>query len=146
MEIRRSKFHFVDLAGSERAKRTGASGQRFKEVHMVLFCCCWFWPSRTGSKSEPGVMVGAQNSEQLVELLGIREYYLRVVKAGMLCGVQTAGDVYFLWKCGSKALLASHTYLRRPWSATLRVQAVSFFAWSLQPTAHGVARLPVTLL
>lgn len=32
MEIRRSKFHFVDLAGSERAKRTGASGQRFKEV------------------------------------------------------------------------------------------------------------------
>lgn len=33
VEIRRSKFHFVDLAGSERAKRTGASGQRFKEVH-----------------------------------------------------------------------------------------------------------------
>lgn len=32
VEIRRSKFHFVDLAGSERAKRTGASGQRFKEV------------------------------------------------------------------------------------------------------------------
>ncbi|CAB1117459.1 unnamed protein product [Ectocarpus sp. CCAP 1310/34] len=31
VEIRRSKFHFVDLAGSERAKRTGASGQRFKE-------------------------------------------------------------------------------------------------------------------
>ncbi|CAM9140129.1 unnamed protein product [Chrysoparadoxa australica] len=31
LEIRISKFHFVDLAGSERAKRTGASGQRFKE-------------------------------------------------------------------------------------------------------------------
>lgn len=36
MEIRRSKFHFVDLAGSERAKRTGASGQRFKEVRLDL--------------------------------------------------------------------------------------------------------------
>lgn len=36
MEIRRSKFHFVDLAGSERAKRTGASGQRFKEVRPCL--------------------------------------------------------------------------------------------------------------
>lgn len=36
MEIRRSKFHFVDLAGSERAKRTGASGQRFKEVKAGL--------------------------------------------------------------------------------------------------------------
>ena len=35
MEIRRSKFHFVDLAGSERAKRTGASGQRFKEVTLL---------------------------------------------------------------------------------------------------------------
>lgn len=36
MEIRRSKFHFVDLAGSERAKRTGASGQRFKEVRELV--------------------------------------------------------------------------------------------------------------
>lgn len=26
-----SKFHLVDLAGSERAKKTGASGDRFKE-------------------------------------------------------------------------------------------------------------------
>lgn len=37
VEIRRSKFHFVDLAGSERAKRTGASGQRFKEVRVRSF-------------------------------------------------------------------------------------------------------------
>lgn len=27
----RAKFHLVDLAGSERAKRTGATGSRFKE-------------------------------------------------------------------------------------------------------------------
>lgn len=27
----RSKFHLVDLAGSERAKKTQATGERFKE-------------------------------------------------------------------------------------------------------------------
>lgn len=26
-----SKFHLVDLAGSERSKKTGATGERFKE-------------------------------------------------------------------------------------------------------------------
>lgn len=26
-----AKFHMVDLAGSERAKKTGATGERFKE-------------------------------------------------------------------------------------------------------------------
>jgi DNA repair exonuclease SbcCD ATPase subunit len=34
-EVTRSKFHLVDLAGSERAKRTQATGQRFKEsIHI----------------------------------------------------------------------------------------------------------------
>jgi hypothetical protein len=41
-----AKLHLVDLAGSERAKRTGASGTRFKEsvgINQVCRCrYCWF--------------------------------------------------------------------------------------------------------
>ena len=30
-DLKKAKFHLVDLAGSERAKKTQASGERFKE-------------------------------------------------------------------------------------------------------------------
>ena len=30
-ELKRAKFHLVDLAGSEKAKKTQATGERFKE-------------------------------------------------------------------------------------------------------------------
>lgn len=86
MEIRRSKFHFVDLAGSERAKRTGASGQRFKEVctynnsNLLVFR-----PSQKWFTDQRGVVDGAQNQNGLHAAVGVevREFCLLVVRVAI---------------------------------------------------------------
>ena len=35
--VRKSKISLIDLAGSERVERTGATGQRLKEVFVSLY-------------------------------------------------------------------------------------------------------------
>ena len=34
-DVKRAKFHLVDLAGSEKAKKTQATGERFKEGTQI---------------------------------------------------------------------------------------------------------------
>lgn len=85
VEIRRSKFHFVDLAGSERAKRTGASGQRFKEV--LLSVQNWF-------QTRSGVVGGAGKGSEAHGCVALAWSYgggLWQLSA-RLCGVQTVGE------------------------------------------------------
>lgn len=35
-DVKKAKFHLVDLAGSEKAKKTQATGERFKEGKYVF--------------------------------------------------------------------------------------------------------------